>query len=196
MARPGRSRSRRPDSRCCEATRTSTRPRYGTSTRARPSTGRPCIPGESSECASMVLSLVRSLLYHRDGSRLTVWGHDRPSRDQIHTDIEEELHEKANIDYDRVAIVSGFFLEKMDDPPLSLLAVCPCPGLKPMGATYRSRTRRWRPCTRMPSSSRPARPSRRPAPSRPTPGPRPVDRRRTNASSRRMARRRRSGGVR
>ena len=32
----------------------------------------------------------------------------RPSREKdqpLHTEIEEELHEKANIDYDRVAIV-------------------------------------------------------------------------------------------
>ena len=30
---------------------------------------------------------------------------DRPAPEREHTEIEEELHEKAHIDYDRVAIV-------------------------------------------------------------------------------------------
>lgn len=37
--------------------------------------------------------------------------HCRPNKDE-HTEIEEELHEKAHIDYDRVAIVRRFATNK------------------------------------------------------------------------------------
>lgn len=62
-------------------------------------------------------------------------GHGRPQRE--HTEIEEELHEVAHIDYDRVSIVGALTVES-----IALLT------------TYRSPTRPSLHCTKMLWSTR------------------------------------------
>jgi len=62
-----------------------------------------CVPLSSSPPWAPELLGALARLLALPGNRYADVTTDRPTRE--HTEIEEELHERANIDYDRVAIV-------------------------------------------------------------------------------------------
>ena len=102
----------------------------------------------------------------------------QPQRE--HTEIEEELHEKAHIDYDRVAIVSCIEQFLFPVPLLTMLRL-PTPRLQPF--------------TRMPSSTKPVQPSHLLELFQHTQEQRLAVRPQTSVSCASPAQRKRSGGV-